>query len=80
MGENGNPTQQKNVRLAQADREILRRAVDEGIAINETDALRMAIRLLGDRMETCRKIAMVPSHSVAKQKGEGAPVQGTSEE
>ena len=49
-------TTQITCRIARVDKKILRRAVAEGRAMNESDAIRVAIRMLGDNMAFAEKV------------------------
>ena len=46
-------------RIARIDKKILRQAVREGRAMNESDAIRVAIRMLGDNMKFTEKVRAV---------------------
>jgi Arc/MetJ-type ribon-helix-helix transcriptional regulator len=49
-------TVQITARIARVDKRILRRAVKEGRAMNESDAVRVAIRMLGENMDFTGKV------------------------
>ncbi len=49
-------TTQITARIARVDKKILERAVKEGRAMSESDAVRVAIRMLGENMEFTGKI------------------------
>jgi Arc/MetJ-type ribon-helix-helix transcriptional regulator len=49
-------TTQITCRIARVDKKILRRAVKEGRAMNESDAIRVAIRMLGENMDFAKKV------------------------
>jgi Arc/MetJ-type ribon-helix-helix transcriptional regulator len=44
-------TTQITARIARVDKRILKRAVAEGRALNESDAIRVAIRMLGESLK-----------------------------
>jgi len=49
-------TVQITCRIARVDKKILKKAVAEGRAMNESDAIRVAIRMLGDNMAFAEKV------------------------
>ena len=45
-----------HARIARVDKKILERAVKEGRALNESDAIRVAIRMLGESLRFTEKV------------------------